>query len=192
MKHGLLAEFDSPSACTQAIRTLKSRGIRQLDAYMPYAAKEVQEALEVKPSPLPRIVFVAGCIGATVAYLILWYTNVYDYPLNVGGRSTHAVPAFIPITFETTVLVAGCTAFIGALVLGGLPRLYHPVDETEDFELVSVNRFLLAVNAADDGFDKDALRTMLSELGALSVRELGALGSARPSSQAEPQPEHRG
>ncbi len=174
MRRGLVAEFDSPAACASAVEVLKRRGLRKLDVYMPYPVKEIQQALEIKASPLPRIVFVAGSLGAILAYAILWLTNVYDYPLNVAGRPSHAVPAFIPITFETTVLFAGGAAFFGALLLGRMPRLYHPIDETAEFQRACVDRFLLAVDATNDGFDdQHEIRARLEELGAQSVREFG-------------------
>lgn len=174
MQRGLLAEFDSSEACSRAIPVLREHGLGRLDVYMPYPAKEIQKALGARPSPLPRYVLLAGCLGAVVGYLILWYTNVFDYPINVAGRPDHAVPAFIPISFETLVLFAGCAAFVGALWLGGLPRLYHPLDEVEGFTRVSVDRFVLAVDAANEGFDAAEASAILGALGALSVRPLGS------------------
>ncbi len=173
MQRGLLAEFGSVEACLRAIHGLKERGIGGLHVYAPYPIKELEEALELPPSPLPRYVFVAGLLGAAIAYLILWYTNAYDYVINVGGRPSHAVPAFIPITFETTVLAAGCTAFFGALRLGGMPRLYHPLDELENFRGVAVDRFFVAVDASREGFDRANTTTALNECGALSVTDVG-------------------
>ncbi len=173
MQRGLLAEFGSVEACLRAIHGLKERGIRGLHVYAPYPIKEIEEALELPPSPLPRYVFVAGLLGAAIAYLILWYTNAYDYVINVGGRPSHAVPAFIPITFETTVLAAGCTAFFGALRLGGMPRLYHPLDEIEAFRGVAVDRFFIALDASGESFDRGNAAAALREVGALSISEIG-------------------
>lgn len=182
MRRALVAEFASSEACCHAIENLQQQGFERLDVYMPYPSKEVQEALGTPPSPLPRYVFVAGLCGALLAYFILWYTNVYDFPINVGGHPDHAVPAFIPITFETLVLFAGCTSFIGALVLGRLPRLYHPIDEIEGFEQTSVDRFILTIDADDPDFEEARAETLLNEHGALAVR---ALGKSAPESGAK-------
>jgi len=179
MQYALVAEFDSSTTCARAIHALKQRSVGPIEVYMPYPDKEIHEALALRPSPLPRVVFAAGALGAILSYAVLWYTNVYDYPLNVGGRPTHAVPAFIPITFEATVLFAGCAAFIGSLVLGGLPRLHHPADEVVDFGQVCVDRFALVLRAAESASERQPLQTELQKLGALSVTEFGA--SARSS-----------
>ncbi|HEX4338550.1 MAG TPA: DUF3341 domain-containing protein [Polyangiaceae bacterium] len=159
----LLGEFDSADACAAAITTLRERGHAPLDAYMPFPAKNVEDALELPPSPLPRFVFVAGIVGALTGYLVLWWTQSIDYPLNVGGRPTHAAPAFIGITFETMVLFACFTAFLGMLWLCGLPRLWHPTFEVDGFDRASVDRFFVVV------LDQDGSRDELTRAGALRV-----------------------
>ncbi len=173
MMQRLLAEFEGAERCAEAIRKLKQRGAFEIEVYMPYPDKGIQQALSLKASPLPWYVLGAGLLGASLAYLILWYTNAVDFPINVGGHPDHAVPAFIPISFETLVLFAGCTAFVGALLLGGLPRLYHPVDEVEGFEGVSVDRFMLGVAGSREAMDEARTRAMLTESGALCVHEVG-------------------
>jgi hypothetical protein len=180
-----LAEFDSPGACAQAIHQLRDGGCQEFDVYMPYATREIDEALALEPSILPRIVFIAGCLGAAIAYFILWYTNVYDYPLNVGGRPSHAVPAFIPITFETAVLAAGCSAFVGGLLLGGLPRLYHPVDELDAFDAVSVDRFAIAISTTGTHSDPDRVMGVLCDTGALAVRQFGVAADTNSASDLQ-------
>ncbi len=184
MQHTLIAEFDEPRACANAIGVLRTQGIKRMEVYMPYPVKEIEEALRIRRSPLPWLVFAAGIVGACTAYFVLWYTNVHDYPLNVGGRPDHAVLAFVPITFETLILFAGCAAFFGALLLSGLPRLYHPIDELESFRLVSVDRFLLEVADAEPGAKSDEARAALHGAGALMVCNLDGKSPAQP--QGEP------
>ena len=167
MPSALLGEFDSADACAAAITELRERGHPPIDAYMPYPAKNVEEALALPPSPLPRWVLLFGIIGAGAAYFILWWTQNVDYPLNVGGHPTHAAPAYIGITFETTVLFAAFAAFIGMLRLCRLPRPWHAAFELDGFERASVDRFFVVLrnDSADDG----ALRDALESAGALRV-----------------------
>ena len=173
----LLARFDSAKACRYAILKLKERGTEDLEAFMPYPEKSIERALDMKKSPLPKFVFLAGLTGALLAYAIMWYTNVIDFPINVGGRPDHAVPAFIPLTFETTVLFAGVAAFLFAFILGGLPRYYDPIFEVEEFDRVMVDGWFVAVspkkNASASNFDREELVLLLERLGAKSVSSYG-------------------
>jgi hypothetical protein len=117
---------------------------------------------------LPVIVFVAGLLGGIASYAIQWYANAYAYPLNIGGRPAHAVPAFLIPTFEGTVLCAALAAFIGFFVIARLPRPWHPVFEIDGFERATIDRYWLAVDAADRRSAPD-----------LTIRELGELSPLR-------------
>jgi hypothetical protein len=167
MPSALLGEFDSADACAAAIKKLRERGHPPIDAYMPYPAKNVEDALELPPSTLPRWVLLFGLVGAGVAYLILWWTQNVGYPLDVGSHPTHAAPAYIGITFETTVLFASFAAFIGMLRLCRLPRLWHAVFEVNGFDRASVDRFFVVLRESGNG--NDELHVALEEAGALRV-----------------------
>lgn len=161
MRRALLSEFASPEALALAARHLRARGYR-LNAYTPYSTEVVREALELGPSPLSVWVFFGGFIGAGTAYFIEWYTNAHLYPLNVGGRPPHMPFAFVPITFEMGVLLAGFTAFFGVLIGGKLVKLWDPVFEVEGFESASVDRFWLRVDEWGPPFDPAQLQEELS------------------------------
>src|SRR4051794_15721181 len=108
----LLAEFKSPTALAEAIRRLRERGYRELDAYTPYSTAQVRDALEWRRSKLSWVVLVAALLGGGAAYFLQWYLVGYLYPLNVGGRPPHMPLAFVPITFEMAVLSGSVAAFV--------------------------------------------------------------------------------
>jgi hypothetical protein len=107
---------------------------------------------------VPLLVLIGGIIGGVGAYYMMWYANLVDYPINIGGRPLHSWPSFVPITFELTVLCAGLTAFFGALALNGLPRPYHPMFNLPQFERASQDRFFLCIETRDANFHSEKTR----------------------------------
>ena len=169
---GVVAEFDTPEAVLAAADAAYLAGYRALDAYSPYPVEGLAEALGVRGNRIPLVTLVGGLAGGAVGYFMLWYANAVSYPLNVGGRPHDSWPAFIPITFETTILVAAFSAFLGLLWMNGLPQPYHPVFHAEAFRRASQDRFFLSVEAADPAFDRDETLAFLASLGARSVQEV--------------------
>lgn len=169
----MMAEFASGDALLAGIRALRDTGVSRFDAFTPYEVPGLQELLGVPRSRLTWIALFVGLAFGGAAYLLQWWINVVDYPLDIGGRPYHSAPAFIPITFEMTVLFASATALISALVLGGLPQLWHPVFEVDGFERASIDRFWLAVGRGDTALDRARATAALTAVGALRVEWLG-------------------
>jgi hypothetical protein len=169
MKHGLLAEFESPEGLVLAVEAVRRLGYRELDVFTPFPVREAEEALALPRSRIPVAVFVAGLSACVGAYLLQWWTAAIDYPLNVASFPTHSAPSFIPITFESTILIASITAFVAVFVKAGLPRLWDPTFEVEGFERASIDRFFLAIDAADPHFDRDRSTEELLRFAPLRV-----------------------
>src|SRR5215831_7981802 len=117
--YGLLAEFDQPTALVQAVVRAREAGYRRLDAFTPFPIEELTEALEFRRTRMPLVIFLGGVVGCVSGYLLQWYCNAFDYPINVGGRPLNSWPAFIPVMFELTVLIAALAAVLGLLGLCG-------------------------------------------------------------------------
>jgi hypothetical protein len=167
--YGLMAEFDDPTALVAATSRAHQEGYRRMDAYSPFPLEELHEALGAPPSRLPLIVLSGGLVGCIGGYLLQYWVSVIAYPVNVGGKPLHSWPAFVPVTFECTILAAALAAVLGMLALNGLPMPYHPVFNVRRFALASRNRFFLVIEAADTKFELEETRRFLE---ALNPREV--------------------
>ena len=167
-----MAEFDSPEGLLAAAQRAHDEGYRRMDAYSPFPVEGLSEAIGFHRSGLPLVVLIGGILGGLGGYLMQYYMMVIDYPLNVGGRPLHSAPAFVPVTFELTILVAALAAVLGLLALNGLPMPYHPVFNVPHFEMASRNLFFLCIEAADPQFDHQNTRRFLESLQPLGVSEV--------------------
>ena len=153
--YGLMAEYENPTDLVEAARQTYDAGYRRINGYSPFPIPELWEAIGFHKTRLPIIVLIGGIFGGLAGYFMMYYMEVMDYPLNVGGRPFHSWPAFMPITFETTVLCAALAAVFGMLALNKLPQPYHPVFNAERFALATRDRFFLVIEARDPKFDHD-------------------------------------
>src|SRR5262249_21928566 len=163
--YGLLAEFEDPTSLVAAARQANADGYRCMDAYSPFPIEELHEALGSRHTRLPLIVLIGGISGGVGGYLLQLWASAMAYPINIGGKPLHSWPAFIPITFECTILVAALSAVLGMLALNGLPEPYHPVFSVSRFALASPNPFFLCIEATDPPIHLDRTRAFLQTLG---------------------------
>ena len=170
--YGLMAEFDSPSALVEAAEKTRLAGYRNIDAYSPIPIEELNEALGLRRTRLPVLVFLGGLLGGFGGYSLQVWTQTMAYPMNVGGRPFHSWPQFIPVTFETTVLGAALTAFVGMWALNKLPQPYHPVFNVPEFARASTDRFFLCIEATDPRFESAGTRRFLEGLHPLGVSDV--------------------
>jgi hypothetical protein len=170
--YGLMAEFESPQDLVDAARRARAEGYRKLDAYTPFPVEGLAEALELGTTKVPLLVLIGGVIGALLGYGMQYYVAAVDYPVNVGGRPYNSWPAFIPVTFEMTVLVAGLFAVLGMLALNGLPMPHHPVFNVPRFALASRDRFFLCIEASDPLFDREGTRRFFERSQSRIVTEV--------------------
>lgn len=169
---GMLAEFERPEELVVAAARAREAGYRRMDGYSPFPIHGLSDALGLRPSKLPLLVLAGGLIGCATALAMQWFSSTVHYPMNVGGRPFASWPAFIPITFELTVLFASGAAVFGMLGMNGLPMPYHPVFNAPRFAFASRDRFFLGVEARDPKFDPAETRAFLTSLGAREVVEV--------------------
>ena len=167
--YGLLAEFEDPTSLVAATQQAHEQGYRCMDAYSPFPIEELHHALGMRHTRLPLIVLIGGLIGCIGGFSLQYWVSAVAYPVNVGGKPYFSWPAFIPVTFETTILCAALSAVLGMLALNGLPQPYHPVFNVPRFALASRNRFFLCIESRDPKFNVETTRAFLQSLGAREV-----------------------
>ncbi|MGN6134867.1 MAG: DUF3341 domain-containing protein [Aureliella sp.] len=143
---GALAQFSSAKDLEHAVSELSGAEKESVEAFAPFPLDPTADMLYQRRSPLPVIIAAGGVIGGGGMYAFQYWVSAIAYPLNVGGRPLHSWPAFIPATFELTVLTASIFALVGLILRCGLPRLHHPLFEVEAFKRASVDGFFLAVH----------------------------------------------
>jgi hypothetical protein len=167
--YGLMAEFENPHDLVAAAHRARHEGYRRMDAYSPLPIEELHEAIGFRHTRLPLIVLIGGIVGCLGGYLLQYWAAALAYPVNVGGKPLHSWPAFIPVTFECTILGAALSAVLGMLALNGLPQPYHPVFNVPRFALASRNRFFLCIESRDPKFHLEHTRAFLETLGPREV-----------------------
>lgn len=167
--YGLLAEFPTTHALLAAAQKTGDAGYRKTDAYSPFPVEGVHDALRAKKTILPWLVLGGGLTGGITGFSMQCFASIVHYPLNIGGKPYFSWPAFIPVTFEMTILFSALTAVVGMILLNGLPKPYHPVFNVPRFETASSHGFFLLIKASDPAFEATKVRNFLKDLGATGV-----------------------
>ncbi len=166
---GILAEFTDAEELVAAAQRVYESGYRRFEAYSPMPVEGLADAIGFRRTRMPLVVLIGGIIGALSGYGLQYWVSAIAYPLNIGGRPLHSWPAFIPVTFEMTVLIAALFAVLGMLAMNGLPRPHHPLFAIREFDRATRDRFFLCILQSDPMFHQQSTRGFMESLGAAEV-----------------------
>lgn len=164
----LLAEFSRSADVLHAAEKIREAGYTRWDTHTPFPIHGMDEAMGLRDSRLGWIVIACALTGLFGAFTMMYWMGA-DYPLNIGGKPSDAIPPMMPIMFELTILLSAFGAVFGMLYLNRLPRHHHPIFESDRFRAASDDRFFLSLEAADPRFDLEASRSLLERLHATFV-----------------------
>jgi mono/diheme cytochrome c family protein len=167
--HGLLAEFETPGALIAAARKVKNAGYTDFDCYSPFPVHGIDDAMGIKRTKLPLMVFAGGLAGLAGGVFLQWWMNAYNWPWNIGGKPAWSIPANVPIAYETTILLSVLTTFFGMWAANKLPQVWHPFFRLDRFARVTDNGLFLGIDASDRRFEVEQTRQLLVAAGATHV-----------------------
>ena len=168
MNRNLMGVYKKEDEILSATRACREHGYEIVDVFTPYPVHGLDRAMGLKPS---RITWVCFLLGAAGGGAMLWFqiwASATDWAINVGGKPLVSLPAFIPVTFEMAVLMAGIGTIFTLLLRSRLfpwvkPKLAHP--------RVTDDRFVLAIRQTDADIDPGMAERLMREHGAIEVQE---------------------
>lgn len=140
--------FDDEGSVLEAVRAARRAGHAIVDVYSPYAVHGLEHAAGLPRSRMHRVAFAFGSLGVLCALGLQYWTTAVSWPINVGNKPWNSWPAFIPVTFELTVLFAGVGT---VLVFLGLARLWPGRKAELPFEGLTDDRFALGLRSSEAG-----------------------------------------
>jgi hypothetical protein len=168
----LVATFKEPGGLLRAVREARREMLRVYDVFAPFPVHGLDEVMGIRRTRLPKVTLVAGLTGLTFAMLFQYYTNVLDWPLNVGGKPDNTTLAFIPISFELTVLFGGLTT-VAAFLLRA--RLYPSKPVWLPAPGVTDDTFALVLRKPSAEETHQRALALLGNCGAASITESEAV-----------------
>jgi len=167
------ALFDTPDDITRAAKETNVAGYTKYDINTPYPVHGMEKAMKLKPSKLGIITFLLGVGGATFAVLFMSWVAIVDYPLVIGGKPFFSWPAFVPITFEVTVLSASVGTVVAMIALFfKFPHNSHPLHDTNYMKRVSSDKFGINIVAIDPIFDEAKIKEFFAKLGGKEIETI--------------------
>jgi hypothetical protein len=169
--YGYLAEFTTASDLYHAAEQVRDAGFRFWDCHTPFPVHGLDAAMGLKKSILPKFVFLGGLTGTLTALSLQLGTQVLLYPTTVQAKpgNIFTIPAFFPITFELTILLSAFTVLFGLLALMKLPRLNHPLFNSENFKRCTDDTFFISIEARDPNFRPEETRAFLAQIGGQNI-----------------------
>jgi hypothetical protein len=162
----VLALYEDPDRLLNAAAVAREHGFQRLDAFTPYPVHGLSEALGIRKSWVPYVTLVLGLTGAGLGLTFEIWTSAIDWPLIVGGKPYVSLPAFVPVMFESGVLIGGTMTLAALLLACGLPNLKKPILDRN----ITNDRFALYVPEEGASWNQDRVLGILRKTGALDVK----------------------
>ncbi|PHI18696.1 quinol:cytochrome C oxidoreductase [Lewinellaceae bacterium SD302] len=162
----LFALYDDEEKLMAAVKEANSRHLHIMEVYTPFPVHGLDPLLGFEESRLHQAGFVYGALGTLTAFGFMTWVFTRDWPIIFGGKPYWSVPAFIPITFELTVLFAAVGMVVTFYIICGLGPGAEPI---RLHDRITDDKFCIAFDLNHGGDDEDSIRDFFSATGAESV-----------------------
>lgn len=162
--YALGALFKDPNKLVKLAKKIVELGYKNWDVHSSYPLHGLPRLMRLKWSPLGYIALILGLTGTSFGVFFTWWTMSVDYPLTIGGKPWFSFPAFVPVLFELTVLLASVgTAIVMLFIIFKFPNNRHPLHDTEYMKKVSVDHCGIIIEAKDKNFDYEKVKALFQE-----------------------------
>ncbi len=168
-KNFLVGVYDDEDVLLGAVQTLRAKGVRIHEVFTPFPVHGLDEALGYKRTRLPIAAFMFGALGTSLALLMQFWMLGYDWPMIIGGKPHAALPPFIPVTFEFTVLLSALGMVATFMIVSDL----KPYGKPRQFDVRSTDDKLIVAIDVDLNKTQDAtaITQLLKDSGASEVNK---------------------
>ena len=165
---GVAGIFNDEFKILEAAEKMRLAGYKKFDAITPFPVHGMEEAVGIKRSWIPFVTFVFGLTGLSAGLGLQYWTSAVSWPINVGGKPLFSIPAFIPVTFELTILFAALSSVITMFIVNGLPTKNPPIIDPD----LTSHKFALWVPEDEEGYSVEKVEAFMKELGADEVKRV--------------------
>lgn len=166
-KNFILGVYDDEDVLLHAVSEVRTSGVKIHEVYTPYPVHGLEDVLGYTRSRLPIAAFLFGLLGTTLALTMQLYMMHFDWPMIIGGKDHAAIPDFIPVTFELTVLLAAF-GMVGVFMISSNLK---PWAQPRIFDLRSTDdKHIMAIDIANNtSLEVVKIQEILKSSGATEV-----------------------
>ncbi len=167
-KNYLVGIYNDEDVLLHAVENIRGKGVKIEEVYSPFPVHGLDDALGYRRSRLPIAAFLFGVTGTACALLMQIWMLGFDWPMIIGGKNHVALPPFIPVTFEMTVLFAAFGMVGTFLIVSDL----KPYNWPKSFDLRSTDdKHVMAIDLGSNHLSKEEISSILKSSGAEEVNE---------------------
>jgi len=165
VKKFVVGIFTDEEVLFPAIKKVRSAGYKIHDVYTPMPIHGMDHALGLRETSLHTAGFIYGITGTTTALSGIGWVFNSDWPVNIGGKSHFDLPAWIPITFELTVLFSAVGMFLTFLYICQMA----PFVRKHHFNLRSTDDQFTMVVECTEKSNEEEIKAYLQSVGAAGI-----------------------